>query len=139
MSHVLVAEDDPEMRRLVVEALRKEGHHVMEVVDGRRLRLVVIEAFWRGATVSPIDVVVSDIRMPGCSGLDLLERLVAAGWRIPFVLMTAFGDEDTRRRAETLGAVVFDKPLALESLCAAVRRMTSGPPPSSPCHFDPSG
>ncbi len=123
MSHVLVAEDDPEMRRLVVEALRSEGHKVMEVVDGRRLRLVVIEAFWRGASASPIDVVVSDIRMPGCSGLDLLERLVAAGWRVPFVLMTAFGDGATRRRAEHLGAVVFDKPLALESLCAAVRRI----------------
>lgn len=123
MCRVLVAEDDPEMRRLVVEALRKDGHEVQEASDGGRLLVRIAEAFESDPSLALIDVIVSDVRMPVCSGLDLLERLVEARWRVPFILMTAFGDDDTRRRAEGLGAVLFDKPLSMEALRAAVRRL----------------
>jgi len=123
MPHVLVAEDDPEMRRLVVEALRKDGHDVEEVPDGGRLLVLIAEAFHRDPSMSEIDVIVSDVRMPVCSGLELLEKLADARWQVPFVLMTAFGDEDTRRRAERVGALLFDKPFTLDTLRAAVRRL----------------
>jgi two-component system cell cycle response regulator CpdR len=125
MGRVLVAEDDPEMRRLVVEALRKDGHEVQEAADGGRLLVHIAEEFQRDASLALIDVIVSDVRMPVCSGLDLLERLVEARWHVPFVLMTAFGDDQTRRRAEGLGALLFDKPLSLEALRAAVRRLAA--------------
>jgi len=123
MCRVLVAEDDPEMRRLVVEALRKDGHEVQEAADGGRLLVRIAEAFDRDPSLALIDVIVSDVRMPVCSGLDLLEQLVQARWRVPFILMTAFGDDETRRRAEGLGAVLFDKPLSLEALRTAVLRL----------------
>jgi CheY-like chemotaxis protein len=104
MTRVLVAEDDPEMRRLVVEALRKDGHDVLEAADGGRLLVRLAEAFDRDPELNDLDVVVSDMRMPVCSGLDLFERLAEARWNVPFILMTAFGDDDTRRRAERIAA-----------------------------------
>ena len=123
MTRVLVAEDDPEMRRLVVEALRKDGHEVLEAADGGRLLVRLAEAFDRDPELHDLDVVVSDMRMPVCSGLDLFERLAEARWNVPFILMTAFGDDDTRRRAERIGAVLLDKPLSLDVLRAEVARL----------------
>jgi len=126
MCRVIVAEDDPEMRRLVVEALRKDGHQVTEAADGGRLLVQIAEAFDRDPTLSAVDVIVSDVRMPVCNGIELLERLADARWRVPVILMTAFGDEDTRKRAERIGAVLFDKPLSLDALRAAVKRLGAG-------------
>lgn len=125
MCRVLVAEDDPEMRRLVVEALRKDGHQVTEAIDGGRLLVHIAEAFDRDPSLSLVDVIVSDVRMPVCSGLELLERLYDARWSVPMILMTAFGDEDTRKRAERIGAVLFDKPLSLQALRDAVKRLAA--------------
>jgi DNA-binding response OmpR family regulator len=122
MARVLVAEDDPDMRNLVVEALRKDGHEVQQAVDGGHLLVRLAEAFDQDPTLASIDVVVSDVRMPGCSGLEIVERLFDARWCVPLVLMTAFGDEETRNRAQRVGAVLFDKPLRLDELRAAVKR-----------------
>jgi CheY-like chemotaxis protein len=134
MCRVIVAEDDPEMRRLVVEALRKDGHDVMEAADGGRLLVRIAEAFDRDPSLSQVDVIVSDVRMPVCNGIELFERLADARWRVPMILMTAFGDEDTRKRAERIGAVLFDKPLSLDVLRDAVKRLAARRswPPRSP-------
>jgi two-component system response regulator (stage 0 sporulation protein F) len=125
MVRVLVAEDDSDMRDLVVEVLRKDGYEVEQAVDGAQLFVRIAEAIVREPHGGSIDVVVSDIRMPGGTALELVERLFYARRRIPFILMTAFGDDDTRRRAERAGAVLFDKPLNLSDLRAAVKRVTS--------------
>jgi CheY-like chemotaxis protein len=123
MSRVLVAEDDREMRRLVVESLRKDGHDVTEATDGGRLLVRLAEVFDRDPAMAAVDIIVSDVRMPICSGLDLIERMFEARWRIPCILMTAFGDDDIRRRAGAVGALLLDKPLSLEELREAVRRL----------------
>jgi len=123
MSRVLVAEDDPEMRRLVVESLRKDGHEVLEAADGGRMLVRLAEVFDRDPSLLYVDVIVCDMRMPVCNGLDLLERLAEARWRIPCILMTAFGDDETRERAARIGATLLDKPLALDLLRAAVKRL----------------
>ncbi len=124
VARVLVAEDDPEMRRLVVEALRNDGHLVDEASDGGGLLGKIAEVFDRDPSLAVIDLIVTDVRMPACNGLELLERLYKARWRVPFILMTAFGDEDTRRRAEIAGATYFEKPLSLDALREAVGRLT---------------
>jgi DNA-binding response OmpR family regulator len=123
---VLVADDDTEMRRLVAESLRKDDYDVVEEVDGGRLlvRIAAIYAFER--TVDPFDLIVSDIRMPVCSGLDIVKGLRDAHWRTPVILMTAFGDDETRRRAEALGALLFDKPFQMKTLRLAVRSLLEG-------------
>jgi DNA-binding response OmpR family regulator len=118
--HILVAEDDDEMRSLVAGALRDDGHDVTEAGDGGRM-LVRLARAYGGAT--PYDLLVSDVRMPVCSGLQILESLRLARWHTPFILMTAFGDEQTRARAESLGATVFMKPFDMDDLRAAVLRL----------------
>jgi putative two-component system response regulator len=137
MARVLLAEDDPDMRDLVVEALRKDGHDVQQAASGGDLVVHLAEAFRLDRSFASIDVVISDVRMPGCSGLEIVEKLFDAfadpkgtdgdenAWRrVPLILMTAFGDEDTRRRARRIGAILFDKPLSLAELRAAVMQIT---------------
>ena len=121
MSRVLVAEDDPEMLRLVVDALRGDGHEVIEAPDGGRMLVRLAELFDADPRLRSIDVILADVRMPVCSGLDLLERLAEARWKVPCILMTAFGDDETRRRAHRIGAVLFDKPVGMDTLRVAVR------------------
>jgi DNA-binding response OmpR family regulator len=120
---VLVAEDDREMRRLVVEALRKDGHDVIEASDGGRMLVRLAELFDKDPSMAEVDIIVSDVRMPICSGLDLIERMSEARWTVPCILMTAFGDDEIRRRAEAVGALLLDKPLSLDDLRGAVRRI----------------
>jgi len=120
---VLVAEDDVEMRRLVAESLRKDGYEVTEEPDGGRLLVRVAAIYSFEQTVDPFDLIVSDIRMPICSGLDILKGLRDAHWTTPVVLMTAFGDEETRSRARALGAALFDKPFQMRALRAVVRAL----------------
>jgi CheY-like chemotaxis protein len=66
-------------------------------------------------------VIVSDIRLPGYSGFDLLEALHDAQCDTPVILMTAFGDQETHDKARRLGAVaIFDKPFDADDLSTAV-------------------
>ena len=118
---VLVAEDDVEMRRLLVEALRADGYDVREAADGGRL-LVEITAQYAHPELE-VDLIVSDIRMPVCTGLEILRGLRTAHWLTPVILMTAFGDDDTRADAESLGAILFDKPFAIDDLRTAVMNL----------------
>jgi DNA-binding response OmpR family regulator len=115
---ILVAEDDPEMLKLIVESLREDGNDVQEARDGGRLLVELTHG--PHCTYENVDLIVSDIRMPVCSGLQIVEALRAAHCAVPIVLMTAFGDDQTRAHAESLGAILFDKPFALDDLRAAV-------------------
>lgn len=114
-----------EMRRLVVEALRADGYEVHEATDGGRLLVNVMTQYAGGD--ADLDLIVSDIRMPVCTGLDIVEQLRKTRWNVPVILMTAFGDAGTRARAEALGAVLFDKPFAIDDLRTAVWNMLPTP------------
>ena len=70
-----------------------------------------------------VDAVVSDLRMPVCSGLDVLETLRRTRRTVPFVLMTGFADDDTRARAGRLGAVLLEKPFMMNDLRVALRTL----------------
>lgn len=121
---ILVAEDDEAMRLLLVETFRRDGYAVEEAVDGldlfRRIEEHVALGGRRGHAISAI---VSDVRMPGLSGLDILAILRCGTWRTPVVLMTAFADDDVRREAEDGGAVLIDKPFSLDDLRRTVRML----------------
>ena len=121
-THVLLAEDDDEMRRILSEALEDAGYRVSTVSDGmallHRLELEGPESTW----APPFDVLVSDIRMPGLTGMEILAGLHAAELRFGVVLISAFADEPTRKEATDLGAVaVLSKPFPLQNLLDAVR------------------
>ena len=116
---VLVADDDADMRRLVSRALRRDGCDVVEVVDGEHLH-VALTARILQASSPDIDLLVTDVRMPGRSGLEVVEMLRGSALRVPVIVMTAFGDEETKDRARRAGAILFDKPFGLDDLRAAV-------------------
>ncbi len=120
---ILLAEDDAEMRRIVADALRGDGYDVVELADGGRLLVDIAARFKASEGGESLDLIVSDIRMPICTGLQILAALRDAHWRTPVILMTAFGDDSTRRYAESLSAVLFDKPFDLDDLRTAVANL----------------
>ncbi len=116
---VVLAEDDPELLSLLASVLEGEGYEVERIADGRELDRFLWTGHWERRI--PPAVVVSDIRMPCFSGLEVLEELRRAGRVQPVVLITAFGDEATHEQARQLGAVaVLDKPFELEELVELV-------------------
>jgi DNA-binding response OmpR family regulator len=119
-SRILLAEDNDEMRSMLASILRRDGYAVIEARDGRELVRQLTEHGTGQA--SDIDLVISDVRMPGASGLDVLAGLREIDWSMPVILITAFGSADTKARAGQLGAaLLLDKPFELEELRHAVR------------------
>ena len=120
-ARVVVAEDDWEMRRILASALARDGYEVTEVADGNQFLRQMTRQMMSDQRVA-FDAVVSDIRMPGCSGLELLAYLRLWQQDTPVILITAFGDRATHARAKALGAVtLFDKPFDIDDLRDVVR------------------
>jgi DNA-binding NtrC family response regulator len=120
---LVLAEDDDEFRTLLARTLRREGYNVAELNNGTQLLRTLVADNLRGPA-SEISLVISDIRMPGVSGLEALAGLDSAAWPIPVVLMTGFGDRETHAAARKLGAAaVIDKPFDLDELLALVTKL----------------
>ena len=122
-ARILLAEDDDELRWLLTDMLKAEGHEVVAVSDGTALLAHLNPSLLKGVNGETPDIIITDVRMPGASGLQVLERVRArAGGAIPVVLITAFADADTRAQAETLGATaLLNKPLDIDRLQKMVR------------------
>jgi DNA-binding response OmpR family regulator len=121
-ARVLLAEDDAEVRRLLTQALRRDGYDVIAVSTAEDLLGVLSASEAASPPGEPPDLIVSDIRMPGISGLEMLGVLRQGERPPPVILITAFGDSETHAKAARLGAeFVFDKPFDLSDLRAAVR------------------
>jgi len=117
---VMIAEDDTELRSLLADTLIEEGCVVRTAADGREL-LAMLSAVSRGEIPMPA-LIVTDVRMPRCSGMDVLAALRLAGWEVPVVIITGFGDGQVHANAGTLGAaIVLDKPFDFDTLRAVVR------------------
>jgi CheY-like chemotaxis protein len=122
MPHVMIAEDDEEFRRLLVSSFEASGFAVSHCTDGTQL-------FTRTAgsildmTKTKVDLIISDVRMPGYTGIEFLARLNDLQWRIPIILITAFGDSETHARALAMGAfAIMDKPFEIENLVRQARQ-----------------
>jgi DNA-binding NtrC family response regulator len=117
-ARVLLAEDDTDLRALLAAELRRGGLDVVECANG----LELVEMLDRGE--GDFDALVTDIRMPGVTGMEVLEGLNVFGKRCPVVLITAFGDEETHARAKRMGAaLVLDKPFDARKLLGEVVRL----------------
>lgn len=111
---VLLAEDDKELRELLTLVLENAGYQVCQCSNGEQLlaRLREPQSF---------NLVISDIRMPGLNGLEVLARRRGEIQQLPFICMTAFGDAQTHREARQLGAVAtLDKPFDLDEMIELV-------------------
>ncbi|MBK8995279.1 MAG: response regulator [Myxococcales bacterium] len=132
--HVLLAEDDRELRELLSSVLRREGFAVTALEDGAKLLDYCADHLGSDGRIRGVDLLVSDVRMPGFSGLDVLTALRRVSVRCPVVLVTAFGDEALHQFARQLGVVaVLDKPFDVNELTyfASVQRTLSGGAPES--------
>lgn len=119
-AQIIVADDDADMRRLVVDTLTADGHEILDVGDGGRL-LVLIARCCRGEATLP-DLIVSDVRMPVMSGMGMLKGVRDAHWSVPVILMTAFPNLELIWRAESMAARVLAKPFGLQALRGAVQK-----------------
>jgi DNA-binding response OmpR family regulator len=117
---VLVVEDDDDLRALVIELLEEEGCVVIAASDGQAFHAKAM------APESRFDLILSDIRLPRRDGLSVLADLRSAGRLEPVILMTGFGDDETRRRTTALGALLLEKPFDVRELQALVRRVLGG-------------
>lgn len=124
---VVVAEDDPDLRKIIITALRGTGYEPVEATNGAELLDLVGDALLTGdASLGP-DLVISDVRMPGLTGLGILLGLRQANWQRPFVLMTAYADGELRHEAERLDAVLFAKPFEIDDLVTLVVNLAPTP------------
>jgi CheY-like chemotaxis protein len=114
---VLVVEDEPLMREMVCDVLRNAGFAVSEACDA-------MAALDHIATAGPVDLVITDLRMPGpLDGVDLVKRLRSTEPRIPVIVTTGY-----HSMSAELGPVpVFEKPYSFQKLIAQVFSMIEAP------------
>jgi CheY-like chemotaxis protein len=118
---IILAEDDVAPRELLAKVMRALGADVESSADGGRLLVAVASQYDAGHAPEDIDLIVTDIRMPVMSGLDVIEALRAARWQTPVLLMTAYETPEVRARAAKLGATLLIKPLDLDVFEETVR------------------
>ncbi len=125
-TRVFLAEDDTEMRIMVAAVLRKDGYHVTELKSGQELLDAVSRTLGQDGYVAEPDLIISDVRMPGFWGLDVLATLRRTDWETPVILITGFGDIETHTEASLLGAAaVIDKPFDLDAFREKVQSIAA--------------
>ncbi len=108
---VLVVDDEPDVELLFRQQFRRDlrtHRFAMEFAQNAQMALERIY----DAKDATLILILSDINMPGMSGLELLSRAKAARPDVPVIMITAYGDADTRRRAIESGAeALLTKPI----------------------------
>jgi DNA-binding response OmpR family regulator len=113
MATVLVVDDEPIVREVVVRYLAREGHRTLEAADGNGARATIER--------SDPDLVVLDVMLPGTDGLELC-RWIRARSELPVIMLTARGEEADRIVGLELGADDYvTKPFSPRELAARVR------------------
>jgi DNA-binding NtrC family response regulator len=112
---ILVIEDDRDFRELIVEFFRDEGHDVDEADDGEKaIHLIKNRKY---------DVALSDMQLPGISGIDVLREIKFISPDTEVLIMTAFGTTDSAIKAMKLEAFDYiQKPFGLQELEARVKK-----------------
>ena len=112
---VLVVDDEPSMREMLQIVLRRDGYDVVVAQNGRQ----AIDELKR----APVDLLLSDIRMPDVSGVEVLRVAKELNSDVVAFMMTAFASTDTAVEAMRLGAVdYFTKPFSMDELRLKVRQ-----------------
>ena len=117
MHSILVVEDDPSLRKLMVRSLTAKGYRAVQASDG-------IEALELLAADPEIELVVTDIVMPRMNGVELAQQMAASA-RTRLLFVSAFGEEYTQ-----LPAPLLQKPFSQAALIAEVERLLEVQSPS---------
>ncbi|MGE4585162.1 MAG: HD domain-containing phosphohydrolase [Sphaerochaeta sp.] len=116
--HIVTTDDDPAIRKILQIMLRKEGYLVTACEDGNELLALL------RTRAQDVDLLLLDIKMPGFTGLELLDMIHVSYPQIPVVMITAFNDLDTGMKAIRMGAVDYlAKPVHRETLVSCVKRV----------------
>jgi CheY-like chemotaxis protein len=113
---ILVVDDEPDVEALFRQQFRRElraGRFAMEFAQSAAIALQRIT----NAGDESLILILSDINMPGMSGLELLPKAKAARPNVPIIMITAYGDAETKRRALENGAeAILTKPIDFGTL-----------------------
>ena len=108
---VLVVDDEPDVEALFRQQFRRElraQRFVMDFAGSAAEALVRIA----GAIEQPLILILSDINMPGMTGLEMLPRVKEIRPDVPVIMITAYGDAETKRKAIASGATgLLTKPI----------------------------
>jgi len=116
MARILLADDDAATRDLVQRALGLDGHQVIVTQDGAEALEQLQGAAGR------IDLLISDVQMPGVDGIELVEKAIEAAPGLRIVLMSGFaGEFDRADHLKGKIARVITKPFTLEQMRGAVK------------------
>ena len=97
--HVLLIEDDDELRERYRATLESAGYHVTELPDGTSARGYFEDCLLHEQPRAIVDCIVSDLRMPGCDGLDVVQAIEDLGRHVPTVVVTDQGGISPSRSA----------------------------------------
>lgn len=122
---ILIVDDEPDIADLFRQRFRREvrqEQYVLHFAGSGE------EALRRLAEIHPeLIVILSDINMPGMDGLELLGEIRRVRPDLPVLMVTAYGDDDRKRRADELGAAAFlAKPVDFEQLKQHLLRLMPG-------------
>lgn len=118
MATVLIADDEKNIRSGLAIAFEDEGYDTLQAEDG--------QAAWTMINKKSIDLVITDLRMPGISGYDLLKKINAAYPTLPVIVLTGHGSIEDAVQAMRDGAVdFFTKPVDLDHLILTVSKALS--------------
>ena len=113
---VLVVDDESKMQRVLEIMLKRMGHEVVCAGNGMEALQIIKSA--------PADLVISDLRMPGMNGTELLKTLREQGNEVPVIIMTAYGTIESAVEAMKLGACDYIvRPFDVEALEVAIARI----------------
>lgn len=111
---IAVVEDDQSVREGIVNLIRAMGFDAESFERASDLL--------RSDRVASMSCLIADVRMPGMTGLELLDRLLASGRSIPSIVITAFPRDHDRRRAVRAGAICYlAKPFTDSDLLKCIR------------------
>ena len=119
---ISIIDDDPSVREATRSLVRSLGYQAQAFSSA--------EEYLKSTHVENSSCLITDLHMPGMSGADLQDRLIADGRRIPIIFMTAYFEERIRDQVMDAGALGFlRKPFDDESLIACLDKALNGAPP----------
>ena len=122
---ILVVDDEPDVAELFRQRFRRESRDGTYVMHFANSGEGALEQLTEGIEPTLI-VILSDINMPGMDGLTLLGAIKERFPGLPVMMVTAYGDDERRRRASELGAFEFlTKPVDFDHLKAQLRQLVA--------------
>ena len=129
---ILVVDDEPDVAELFRQCFRRElrqGRYVMLFAQSGEAALDIL----RQDVQPELLVILSDINMPGMDGLSLLREVKQRRAGLPVIMVTAYGDDERRRKASEYGAAEFvTKPVDFDLLKQQLQRLLAQPGSATP-------